>query len=131
MGGWGGGKGGKGGKGGCDIKTVAKGLLQAGVFPGTGAKVDAQCLYIKGLPSDTTDLDLYKIFAPFGPIPPQGVKAMTKEDGTCSGIGFVDYVEPQFAEKAISTLNGTMLPDGTMLNVAQKNSSKGKGAGKS
>lgn len=54
-------------------------------------------VFIKNLPSDTTDCDLYKLFAPFGAISPSGVKAMVNADGSCKGIGFVDFMDPSHA----------------------------------
>jgi len=133
---YGGGKGGKGGdfdggKGSASVQILKKGLIQAGVLPGTGkgSKSDAKQLYIRGLPSDTSDIDLSDIFAPFGAIPPRGVKAMLNPDGSCTGVGFVDYVEEACAQAALNALNGTMMPDGTTLRVSVKNSSKAKGKG--
>lgn len=113
-------KGGKGGKGSCDVKTLLDGLNKAGVLPGGGRKPDINCLYITGLPWDTTDVDLYKMFSPFGGIAPKGVKAMTKDDGSCSGVGFVDFVEADHAALAIQTLNGTLMPGGAILQVKNK-----------
>mmetsp|Transcript_52401 Transcript_52401/g.135225 ORF Transcript_52401/g.135225 Transcript_52401/m.135225 type:complete len:254 (+) Transcript_52401:92-853(+) len=130
---YGGGKG-KGGWGkgaGCDIKTLKKGVKGAGVLPGTGGSPSECCLYIKNLPTDTADVDIYELFSPFGAIAPKGVKAMTGQDGACTGIGFVDYVDPECAAAAVMTLNGTMMPDGTVLTVqvkAPKKGGKGKDA---
>eukprot|EP00972_Heterocapsa_arctica_P089463 13189359-Heterocapsa_arctica.AAC.1 len=87
-------------------------------------------LYIRNLPSDTTDLDLYELFSSFGAIAPRGVKAMTGPDGVCTGIGFIDFLNtdgPQAAQAAIMTLNGTQMPDGSILSIASKSPGKGKG----
>merc|ERR1719253_2235141 len=128
--GYDGGKGkGKGkGKGvGCDIRTLKQGVKGAGVLPGVGMQLPNECqLYIKNLPSDTTDVDLYELFSSFGAIAPRGVKAM-QQDGCCSGIGFVDFLDMEHAQAAIMTLNGTTMPDGSMLTVANKQAGKGKG----
>ncbi|CAE8622168.1 unnamed protein product, partial [Polarella glacialis] len=75
---------------------------------------------IAGLPIDTTDLDLYKIFAPFGALFPKGVRAMLHPDGTCKGIGFVNFLDSACLEAAVQTLNGTTMPDGTVLVVKLK-----------
>lgn len=77
-------------------------------------------LYVRNLPMDTTDLDLYKLFSPFGTIPPRGIRAMLNPDGTCNGIGFVDFTARNAALNAIHTLNDFSLPDGRMLHVSQK-----------
>lgn len=118
------------GKGGS-MQTLKRTLMQTGILPGTGKKTDACQLYVRGLPTDTTDLDLNEIFAPFGAIPARGVKAMLNPDGTCTGIGFVDFVDEACARVASETLDGTELPDGKVLRVNIKNSTyKGKGKGK-
>merc|ERR1712187_1015760 len=82
----GGGKGAGGGH--YEFRAFYKGLVKGGLIPGAGHRADEQCLYIKNLPSDTTDQNLYELFAPFGAIAPLGVKAMLKEDGTCNSVGF-------------------------------------------
>lgn len=127
----GGGKGGGqgGGKGGS-IMQLKRQLHSSGVLPGSkGTQPQENQLYIRGLPSDTTDGDLAEIFAPFGAIPPKGVKAMMNEDGTCRGVGFVDFMSPECAQAATNALNGTALPDGSALGVYIKNSTKGSGKG--
>jgi len=123
-------EGGKGGKGGS-IQTLKNSLHKMGLLPGSqGKKADSQQLYVRGLPSDTSDVDLSDIFAPFGAIPSRGVKAMLNNDGMCSGIGFVDFIEEHSAAAASEALNGTQLPDGNILRVVIKNSTyKGKGKG--
>lgn len=126
------GKDGKGkgkGKGKPGIRTLVQGLGDAGALPG-GQKWenDENTLFVGGLPHDTTDCDLYRIFSPFGAIAPQGVRAMVDRDtGICKGIGFVNYMSAQVAHSAIATLNGTMMPDGTWLTVSQKRDGGGKG----
>jgi len=106
------------------ISTLIDGLKHEGLLPGAGRKPDENCLYITGLPYNTTNLDLYKIFAAFGPIPTTGVKASLLPDGTCSGVGFVDYNDPESAKLALETLNGTGLPDGVFLTITKKWSGK-------
>mmetsp|Transcript_74328 Transcript_74328/g.191763 ORF Transcript_74328/g.191763 Transcript_74328/m.191763 type:complete len:263 (-) Transcript_74328:135-923(-) len=143
---YGGGKdGGKGGGWGKDgggkagIKVLKKGLQYAGVLPGGKWQNDENALFVGGLPRDTTDGDLYEIFATFGAIPSGGVRAMPGEEGTCKGFGFVNFTNHEAAVNAIQTLNGTMMPDGTTLKVCTKGPSgkvkgdkgdKGEGKGK-
>mmetsp|Transcript_36047 Transcript_36047/g.103674 ORF Transcript_36047/g.103674 Transcript_36047/m.103674 type:complete len:237 (-) Transcript_36047:150-860(-) len=124
-------KGGKGpasasGKGGS-IKVLKKGLQYAGVLPGGKWSNDQNALYVNGLPADTTVADLYDIFAPFGAIPSEGVYPMMQDDGTCKGIAFINYLDPASAANAMRTLNGTMMPDGSMLKVQPKGPSKKQG----
>merc|ERR1719262_1338546 len=109
-----------GGKGKCSIRTLVKGLTDAGALPGgPRAENDANTLYVAGLPFDTTDTDLYKIFAPFGPIK-QATAMLDRDTGMCKGTGFVNMMEPNGTNMATQTLNGTMLPDGTWLTVKVK-----------
>merc|ERR1711865_458698 len=85
-------------------------------------------IFVAGLPYDSSDVDLYKMFTPFSPL--KGVKAvMVRDTGMCKGIGFVHMMDQASAQLAIATLNGTMLPDGTWLTVKIKKDGPGKGAG--
>mmetsp|Transcript_138269 Transcript_138269/g.429844 ORF Transcript_138269/g.429844 Transcript_138269/m.429844 type:complete len:187 (-) Transcript_138269:82-642(-) len=131
-----GGCGGKGGEGGArgSVQMLKRNLISMGILPGSkggkGTKTDDSCqLYIKGLPADTSDRDLADIFSPFGAIPPRGIKAMLDGEGQCTGVGFVDYIEPESAAAAVKAINGAMCSDGTSLRVCVKNSTK-KGGGK-
>merc|ERR1712039_164612 len=81
--------------------------------------------------------DLYEIFATYGAIQYGGVSArMKKDDGLCTGIGFVNYLDKESAESAIDNLNGTILPSGRLLKVSQCDPQRntkgkdGKGGGK-
>jgi len=87
---------------------------------GTKFSNDDNTLYICGLPPDTNDLHLFRIFSSFGPIAPKGVRSVKKPDGTCKGIGFVNYLAHDSAQAAIAAYNGAQLPDGTILKVAIK-----------
>lgn len=102
-----------------DIGEVLSKLKRSKALPG-GRQPDEHCLYITGLPNNTTDTDLYRIFAPFGAIPAEGVFAKPHPDGSCTGIGFVDFLDPQCAQEAINVLNGMILPDGVTLGVSIK-----------
>jgi len=102
-----------------------------GILPGaTQPRLDEACVYVRGLPPDTSDATLYELFCGFGPIAPGGVKAMTTPDGTCSGVGFIDYLQPWMAQQAIQALNGFKLSDGSSLFLKTKSPAKGKGKGK-
>jgi len=122
---WGKGDGGKGpddgGKGFfLSMEKVLQGFAQANCLPGQGMTYDDNALHISGLPKDCDDVHLYKLMAPFGAIPPTGIKAMKHPDGTCKGFGFVNYVQASAMEAAMQMLNGTLLPDGTVMNVTPK-----------
>jgi len=132
--GWG--KGNDGGKGkgkGKGIKALKQVLNDGGALPGGKWSNDENALFVGGLPPDTTTEDLYEIFATFGAIPARGCKAMTGDDGSCKGIGFVNYMDPGAVQSAMMTLNGTQMPDGTTLKVSVKaapGAAGGKAGGK-
>lgn len=87
-------------------------IRKAGVLGEARVAEDSQ-VYINQLPADTTDKDLYRLFAPFGPV--SNVKAMLNPDGSCKGFGFVDFVDPANAEAAITAIQGFSLPDGSSI----------------
>mmetsp|Transcript_116155 Transcript_116155/g.163254 ORF Transcript_116155/g.163254 Transcript_116155/m.163254 type:complete len:188 (-) Transcript_116155:75-638(-) len=128
------------GKGGYPAPKEAKGLVRSivssQVVPGTGGKWnnDENTLFVGGLPPDTTNLEMYQIFSAFGPIAPRGATALLDKDtGQCTGIGFINYMTAEAAEKAIRSLNSFPFTDGTRLTVKKKSSPKkgeGKGEGK-
>eukprot|EP00929_Paragymnodinium_shiwhaense_P044819 TRINITY_DN22986_c0_g1_i2.p1 TRINITY_DN22986_c0_g1~~TRINITY_DN22986_c0_g1_i2.p1 ORF type:complete len:233 (-),score=70.05 TRINITY_DN22986_c0_g1_i2:588-1286(-) len=113
-------------------KNLIRSLTASHVLPGgKGWQNDANTLFVGGLPDDTTDLDLYTIFAPFGAIAPRGVSARLDEKmEKCTGIGFVNYLEAAATQKAINTLHGTLMSDGSRLTVSIKQAAKPKGDGK-
>jgi len=120
---------GKGGKGPSSFQALYKGVKGAGILGGGTVPNECQ-VHIAGLPEDTTDEGLYKLFAPFGAIAPTGVKAMPNADHTgCKGVGFADFVDPTAAATAVMSLNGFAMPDGSTLNVSIK-AEGGGGGGK-
>mmetsp|Transcript_28694 Transcript_28694/g.82449 ORF Transcript_28694/g.82449 Transcript_28694/m.82449 type:complete len:126 (-) Transcript_28694:63-440(-) len=122
---WGKGKG-KGNGVSFSINTLIDGFVSGDVFPPADKSQEVQ-LYVDGLPPDTSDYDLFKLFAPFGcPIRPNGVKVMKRPDGACSGVGFVDILDAGSAQMAMTALHGTNLPDGSFLKVQQKRMQGGK-----
>merc|ERR1719254_470904 len=117
----------------CTIQDLWKGLLRHKVLPGGTWANDERTITIGGLPSDTTEADLLKIFSPFGAILPGGVRVNLNEDGTAKGNGMVNYMHLESAQAAIETLNNCMMPDGRFLRVKQwagKAGGKGGKAGK-
>jgi len=115
------------GKSGLDsIETLKRGLRAAGAIPGGKWANDSNCIFVGSLPEDTTDTDLYEIFTPFGPIASQGVRAMQTPEGICKGIGFINFLDSESTQKAIMTLNGTMMPSGRVLKVCPKGDPKPK-----
>jgi len=117
-----------------NIRDLVRSLVGQGKLPG-GRKWenDENTLFVGGLPEDTTDLELYHIFSPFGAIATRGASArLDKESMRCTGIGFVNYLDSESAQTAIRTLHGTMMSDGSTLSVKVKGPSKepkGKGKG--
>lgn len=108
-------RGGKGGQqaGPGSMADFKKGLLNENVLPGGKWANDDGALHIGGLPADTTEQDLYEIFATFGAIPSKGLRAMSNPDGSCTGVAFVNFVDPSCAANAISVLDGRKIGAGT------------------
>jgi hypothetical protein len=62
-------------------------------------------LYIRGLPPNTTDRDLYNMCCMFGNI--NSTKAIVdKMTNQCKGYGFVDFENPQSADRGLKDLTG-------------------------
>merc|ERR1719461_1475291 len=113
------------------ISDLWKGLLRHKVLPGGSWQNDEKTVLISGLPSDTTDHDLLKIFSPFGPIAPGGVRVTLNEDGTAKGNGMINFLDLDSSKTAVETLNNCMLPDGKFLRLRNYSGDrKGKGKGK-
>lgn len=102
-----------------NITDLWKGLLRHKILPGGTWANDEKTVCVSGLPSDTTDYDLLKIFSPFGPIAPGGVRVKLNEDGTAKGSGMVNFLDLASAKKSIDTLNNCMMPDGRFLRLRQ------------
>jgi len=112
-----------------DFITLQNGLLEHNVLPGGKGPMPVENqLFVTGLPISCSDVDLYKLFAPFGAIPARGIKVMTHPDGSCRGDGFVDFVEAVDAFKACEAISSIPMPEGFQLAVRQK--TPGKGGGK-
>ena len=63
-------------------------------------------LYVKNLDESLNDTDLHKMFSPFGRI--NSAKVMS-EMGHSKGCGFVCFVSPEEAAKAINEMNGHVI----------------------
>jgi len=114
------------------VNDLWKGLLRHKVLPGGSWQNDEKTVLISGLPSDTTDHDLLKIFSPFGAIAPGGVRVTLNPDGTAKGNGMINFLALESAQQAVETLNNCMLPDGKFLRLRTYSGewNKGKGKGK-
>lgn len=119
------------GKGGTSINAegLCLALEKSGVLPGHGfdrSKVVE--VFVFGLPPDTRDEHLYRMFAPFGQVTPKGCAAtFAKDTGLCKGFGFVNFLSPESAHMAIQTLHGMPLPTGHTLRVELKKPGKNAG----
>jgi len=102
------------------MKRMIKHCQDQKCLPGAELGDDDNCLLISGLPRDTQDLHLYKLFSPFGAITPTGCRAMKKLNGECQGTGFINFVDPFPAELAQTTLDQHQFEDGTKLTVQVK-----------
>merc|ERR1719469_217124 len=111
------------------MEDIVNLMSESGALPGGDGKDRSMIteVYMHGLPSDCNDLHMYKIMASFGQIAAKGLTVMTnKADGSCLGYAFINYLNPESAQLAIDTLNGTTLPDGKQLKVERKKGGKGK-----
>jgi len=99
------------------INDLWKGLLRHKILPGGTWANDERTVCVNGLPSDTTDHDLLKIFSPFGAIAPGGVRVKLNDDGTAKGSGMINFLHLESADAAIETLNNCMMPDGKTLRL--------------
>jgi hypothetical protein len=100
------------------IDAVIDGLVREGL-PGGWFNKDENALYVSNLPHDTTDKDLYVIFATFGAMPPRGVRVMPGTPGQRLWA-FVNFMDSTTKEFAMMALNGVTQPDGCKLIVTEK-----------
>jgi len=73
-------------------------------------------LYVKNLPPDATELLLYRIFAPCGPILSCRVHT-DPATGACRGVGFVNYADGVSARRALTQLQGIRITEGRPLSI--------------
>jgi len=64
-------------------------------------------VYVKNFGEDFDDEKLKDLFVPYGKI--ISAKVMVSDDGKSRGFGFVSFEEPEGAEKAVDTINGSEL----------------------
>ncbi|GMH40562.1 hypothetical protein BSKO_08466 [Bryopsis sp. KO-2023] len=65
---------------------------------------NAASIYVAKLPPDADRLFLYEKFAPFGGV--SSVRILFDENRKCTGVGFVNYLDPTCAKRAVTALNG-------------------------
>ncbi|CAB0010435.1 unnamed protein product [Nesidiocoris tenuis] len=73
-------------------------------------------VYVKNFGEDFTDDTLKDMFEEYGPITSHTV---TNKDGKSRGFGFVAFVDPESAEKAVAELNGKEIVEGKPLYVGR------------
>eukprot|EP00878_Enallax_costatus_P002507 GHUV01002687.1.p1 GENE.GHUV01002687.1~~GHUV01002687.1.p1 ORF type:complete len:330 (+),score=66.62 GHUV01002687.1:218-1207(+) len=83
-------------------------------------------VYIKYLPEPTDKLWLYEKFAPYGAV--LSVKVLTNENGTCRGVGFINYGDPDAAARAVAAMNGMPVGGDKRLFVSLQTHRGGGGA---
>eukprot|EP00112_Aurelia_sp_Birch-Aquarium-sp1_P014858 Seg3239.2 transcript_id=Seg3239.2/GoldUCD/mRNA.D3Y31 product="ELAV-like protein 2" protein_id=Seg3239.2/GoldUCD/D3Y31 len=76
------------------------------------------CIFVYNLPTTSTELTLFQLFAKHGAI--DSVKVITDEEKKCKGFGFVNMVSYEDAYCAILRLNGCCLERGKPLQVSFK-----------
>lgn len=125
-------KGGKGkGKDGGQFSAdqMVMTLEQSGALPGSGMDRNQVIeVFVFGLPPDTKDEHLYRMFSPFGQISPKGCAAtFAKDTGLCKGFGFINFLSMESAQLAIQVLHGTQIGPGHSLRVELKKPGKNSG----
>jgi len=105
-------------KGGPNVYAALQHMEAMGVIPSPKHAPPDCVVYVKNLPTDCTDLEVYRMFSPFGAL--SSARAIWQEDGACKGYGFVNFVDPAGAQQAIATLNGFQLANGSILGVEIK-----------
>merc|ERR1719382_1208511 len=107
-----------GGKGGGKSSFYsAYGAIKKAGLLGEGHIPEECVVFVRGIPPDTSDGDLYRLFTPFGALAPNGVRAMTNPDGSCKGFGFANFADPACAAYAVQTLDNFQMPDGKVLQA--------------
>ena len=80
-------------------------------------------LYVGNLSLSTTSDDLMTTFAAFGLV--EGAEVMTVRDtGRSQGFGFVEFRDDQAAQKAIASLDQSVL-NGRTIDVSEAKPSRG------
>lgn len=105
------------GTSGYTAKQMALDLVESGGLPGGKWKNDENTVYIEGIPQDTTELEIFTIFSPFGAILPGGVSIARRPDGSFKGFAYVNFADADASTAAALTLNDCELPDGTKMRV--------------
>jgi RNA recognition motif-containing protein len=82
-------------------------------------------LYVGGLPYSATEQDIRAAFAPVGEIASVRL-IMDRDTGQSKGFAFVEMVDDETTERAMTTLNGTMMGGRTIVvNEARPREDRG------
>ena len=81
---------------------------------GHGMRGAVTSIVVKGLPQDSDDLLLYRLFAPHGAI--TSVKTLRDDAGKCKGIAFVNFCHAQEAARGVQANDGKQVGE-RMLKV--------------
>ncbi len=86
-------------------------------------------LFVGNLDFSTSDEDLREAFTQFGELTSASV-VTDRSTGQSRGFGFVEFSTPEAAERAIESLNGSMLNGRSInVNVARERTGGGGGGG--
>lgn len=103
-----------------NCETLVNMIYDSEALPGGKQyRNDRACVYVGGLPGDTSETHLYKMFSPYGAIH----SCSSKQPGAAGigwAIGFINYLDPMSADAAVTAYNGMNLPDGSKLKVSVK-----------
>lgn len=98
-------------------KLINGTVVQAELYLSKQDRQNLHSLYLKGIPSNSTSLDIYNLFSIYGSIKSLYLPINGK-DGTKVGWGYVNYNEEDAADVAQHLLDGYML-GGVYLSVTK------------
>ncbi|XP_023212415.1 ELAV-like protein 3 isoform X2 [Centruroides vittatus] len=110
------------------VPTQQNGTIHNSVQTGTSAEDSKTNLIVNYLPQAMTQEEIRSLFSSIGEV--ESCKLIRdKVTGQSLGYGFVNYLRPEDAEKAINTLNGLRLQNKTIkVSYARPSSEAIKGA---
>lgn len=91
-------------------------------FDRTMIKATKSNVFVKNLEPSSTNKSLYELFKPFGEI--FSVKLAQDYKGVSKGFGYIQYFNPEDANKAIEAMNGKEIGDKKLIAEIYKTSSR-------
>jgi multiple RNA-binding domain-containing protein 1 len=83
-------------------------------------ELDESRLFVRNLPFSCSEEEISELFKVYGPITHVHIPLSNTGDGRGKGFGFVQYMIPEHASKAMAALDGTPF-QGRLLHIIQAN----------